>query len=53
MHIYIYIFLIDKGTIADREHRKWIEEAVNLPNNPYSTENLTKYKRKPSASLNQ
>ena len=49
----MHLCFIDKGTIADREHRKWIEEAVNLPNNPYSTENLAKYKRKPSASLNQ
>ena len=30
------------GTIADREHRKWIEKAVPLQNNPYSKESLEK-----------
>ncbi len=30
------------GTIADREHRKWIEKAVPLTNNPYSKESLEK-----------
>ena len=30
------------GTIADREHRKWIEKAVPLSHNPYSKESLEK-----------
>ena len=29
-------------TYADREHRKWIEKAVPLQNNPYSKESLEK-----------
>ncbi|XP_021928479.1 uncharacterized protein LOC110834013 isoform X6 [Zootermopsis nevadensis] len=29
------------GTIAEREHRKW-ESAPPLPNNPYSTENISR-----------
>ncbi|XP_059090088.1 uncharacterized protein LOC131885907 isoform X3 [Tigriopus californicus] len=28
------------GTIADREHRKWTENAISLLNNPYSKENI-------------
>eukprot|EP00095_Tigriopus_kingsejongensis_P000922 maker-scaffold186_size273091-snap-gene-1.42 protein:Tk00922 transcript:maker-scaffold186_size273091-snap-gene-1.42-mRNA-1 annotation:"hypothetical protein L798_13875" len=28
------------GTIADREHRKWTENAISLQNNPYSKENI-------------
>ena len=30
------------GSFADREHRKWVEEAVVLPNNPYTTENIVR-----------
>ncbi|XP_071744847.1 uncharacterized protein [Lepeophtheirus salmonis] len=30
------------GSIADREHRKWVELAVNMPNNPYSKESIEK-----------
>ncbi|CAM1294721.1 Uncharacterised protein PB.2387, partial [Pycnogonum litorale] len=30
------------GTIAEREHKKWLEAAVSMPNNPYSRENLVK-----------
>jgi len=30
------------GSIADREHRKWVEKAIPLSNNPYSMENITK-----------
>ena len=30
------------GSFADREHRKWEEKAVQLPNNPYSTENIVR-----------
>ena len=30
------------GTIAEREHRKWVEKAVPLSNNPYSKESLEK-----------
>ena len=29
------------GSRADREHRKWIESAVRLDNNPYSQLNIT------------
>ena len=32
------------GSIADREHRKWVEKAVPLSNNPYSKENITRRK---------
>ena len=32
----------NSGTIADREHRKWIEKAVPLSHNPYSKESLEK-----------
>merc|ERR1711892_538279 len=28
------------GSLADREHRKWLENAVPMPNNPYTTENI-------------
>ena len=28
------------GSIADREHRKWTEQAVPLQNNPYSKESI-------------
>ena len=35
-------YLLFSGTIADREHRKWIEKAVPLQNNPYSKESLEK-----------
>ena len=30
------------GSLADREHRKWIESAVVLNNNPYSEQNITR-----------
>ena len=26
------------GSIAEREHRKWSESAVAMPNNPYTQE---------------
>ena len=29
-----------KGSIAEREHRKWSESAVAMPNNPYTQEKL-------------
>ena len=28
------------GSLADREHRKWIDSAIKLRNNPYSKENI-------------
>ena len=30
------------GSLADREHRKWLESAVVLHNNPYSEESITR-----------
>ena len=40
---YICLFSLSLGTIADREHRKWVEKAVDFgPNNPYSKESLEK-----------
>uniref|UniRef100_T1J5I3 chitin synthase n=1 Tax=Strigamia maritima TaxID=126957 RepID=T1J5I3_STRMM len=30
------------GSIAEREHRKWLNPTGVIPNNPYSTENLVK-----------
>ena len=30
------------GTLADREHRKWVEQAVSITNNPYTRENIEK-----------
>ena len=30
------------GTFAEREHRKWIDNAVELRNNPYSKESIEK-----------
>lgn len=41
------------GTIADREHRKWIEEAVPLQNNPYSKESIEKRLSKNSIDANR
>lgn len=38
------------GTIADREHRKWTENAIPLQNNPYSRENIERRLRKNSDS---
>ena len=32
------------GSVADREHRKWVEKAVPLSNNPYTMEYITKRK---------
>ena len=31
---------LNSGSLADREHRKWLENAVPMPNNPYTTENV-------------
>ena len=28
------------GSIAEREHRKWSESAVAMPNNPYTQEKV-------------
>ena len=36
------IWMTLSGSFADREHRKWVEEAVVLPNNPYTTENIVR-----------
>ena len=33
------------GSLADREHRKWVEKAVPLSNNPYNMENITRRRR--------
>ena len=35
------------GSFADREHRKWSQSAVSMPNNPYTTESVMtrKYSR--------
>ena len=41
-HTLLFSHTICIGTIADREHRKWIEKAVPLQNNPYSKESLEK-----------
>ena len=32
------------GSVADREHRKWVEKAVPLSNNPYTMENISRRK---------
>ena len=32
------------GSVADRERRKWVENAVCLSNNPYSKENIVRRK---------
>ena len=37
-----YNLCIPTGSLADREHRKWVENALALSNNPYSMENLTR-----------
>ena len=38
-----HLVLLPLGTFADREHRKWVEKAVDFgPNNPYSKESLEK-----------
>ena len=37
-----YSVTVMTGSLADREHRKWIESAVVLNNNPYSEENITR-----------
>ena len=34
--------VIMAGSLADREHRKWLESAVVLTNNPYSEENINR-----------
>ena len=38
----VTIYCYPIGSIADREHRKWVEKAIPLSNNPYSMENITK-----------
>jgi hypothetical protein len=35
-----FFFFSRSGTIADREHRKWTEQAIALQNNPYSRESI-------------
>jgi len=40
------------GSLADREHRKWVEKAVTLDNNPYTTENIVKRRLSRSNSFN-
>ena len=37
-----------KGSFAEREHRKWIENAIELRNNPYSKESIEKRLSNPS-----
>ncbi|KAG1697694.1 Myosin light chain kinase, smooth muscle [Nymphon striatum] len=32
------------GTVADREHKKWLQADVPMPNNPYTPENVAKRK---------
>ena len=39
------------GSLADREHRKWVEAAVSLRNNPYSKENIDKRRLSRSSSF--
>ena len=39
------------GSLADREHRKWVEAAVSLRNNPYSKENIDKRRISRSSSF--
>ena len=39
------------GSLADREHRKWMEAAVSLRNNPYSKENIDKRRYRRSSSF--
>ena len=39
------------GSLADREHRKWMEAAVSLRNNPYSKENIDKRRLRRSSSF--
>ena len=39
------------GSLADREHRKWVENAIVLPNNPYSKECIEKRKINRSSSF--
>lgn len=34
--------LISSGSIADREHSKWLNATAEIPNNPYSPEALEK-----------
>ena len=39
------------GSLADREHRKWVEATVSLRNNPYSKENIDKRRLSRSSSF--
>ncbi len=41
-----------KGTIADREHRKWTEQAILLQNNPYTRESIER-RRLSRGTLNE
>ena len=41
-HFLMYVTILILGTIADREHRKWTEQAIALQNNPYSKESIEK-----------
>ena len=34
-----------QGSVGERERRKWVEKAVPMSNNPYTTENIVRRKR--------
>ena len=49
---FFYVFPPFAGSVAEREQRKWVENAVKLDYNPYSQENIARrVSRKESFSV--